>query len=148
MSRQNEKARRMEIRRSVGNRVHTEQPARSKASGYLVACACFHCCKSFKRLRDITSPATEDVKCPQCGQLAHEMGRSFKAPRSRDKSQWKKVQRLYEAGFRFFSYRSYPDAEPLPKNLAEVEDFIDRNPNHPFRVGQPVHDTKQAPATD
>ena len=63
------------------------------------------------------------------------MGRSFKAPKTNDVEQWKKAERLWEAGFRFFSYRSFPGAEPLPVRLSEVEAFIGRNPNHPARVG-------------
>lgn len=63
------------------------------------------------------------------------MGRSFKAPKAGDTEQWKKVELLWKAGFRFFSYRSFPDAEPLPERLSEVEAFIGRNPNHPARVG-------------
>jgi hypothetical protein len=64
------------------------------------------------------------------------MGRSFKAPKKRDAEQWAKVERLWNAGFRFFSYRSYPDAEPLPERLRDVDPFIRRNPAHPFRVGR------------
>lgn len=63
------------------------------------------------------------------------MGRSFKAPKLDDLEQWKKTEKLWEAGFRFFSYRSFPDAEPLPERLSEVEAFIKRNPAHPARVG-------------
>jgi hypothetical protein len=61
------------------------------------------------------------------------MGRSFKAPPARDKEQWLKVHALYQAGFRFFSYRSH-DCPPLPKRLADVEAFIRDNPVHPFRA--------------
>jgi hypothetical protein len=67
------------------------------------------------------------------------MGRSFKAPASRDLEQWAKVQALYEAGFRFFSYRSF-DCPPLPVRLSQVEAFIRDNPNHPMRVAGP-HDS-------
>ena len=62
------------------------------------------------------------------------MGRTFKAPKRDDTAQWKKVQALWNAGFRFSSYRSCPDAEPLPATLSEVQDFIARNPDHPMRV--------------
>ncbi|MDD7973855.1 hypothetical protein, partial [Roseinatronobacter alkalisoli] len=74
--------------------------------------------------------------CPHCGKAVFEMGRSFKAPRKSDTEQWQKVQRLWEAGFRFYSYRRYPDEEPLPERLSEVESFISRNPHHPFKVSQ------------
>jgi hypothetical protein len=62
------------------------------------------------------------------------MGRSFKTPKTSDDEQWKKVCALWLSGFRFWSYRSYPDAEPLPERLRDVSDFIRRNPDHPFRV--------------
>jgi hypothetical protein len=65
------------------------------------------------------------------------MGRSFRVPKQTDAEQWKKVEVLWNAGFRFQSYRSYPDAERLPDRLSEVEDFIRRNPIHPFRVRSP-----------
>ena len=64
----------------------------------------------------------------------NEMGRSFKAPKRSDTEQWEKVQALWDAGFRFWSYRSHPEAEPLPERLREVEAFVARNPTHPLRV--------------
>ncbi len=67
----------------------------------------------------------------------HAMGRSFKAPPKNDKEQWLKVQALYAYGFRFFSYRSFPDAPKLPERLKEVEGFVAEHPNHPFRVAAP-----------
>ncbi|MBK3662943.1 hypothetical protein JJE66_17170 [Bradyrhizobium diazoefficiens] len=45
-----------------------------------------------------------------------------------------KVQALWSAGFRFWSYRSYPDAEPLPDRMQDVDDFMRRNPKHPMRI--------------
>ncbi len=66
------------------------------------------------------------------------MGRSFKAPPRSDIEQWRKVEALWAAGFRFFSYRTYPDAEPLPERFKDVASFVQRNPNHPFRVRQPI----------
>jgi hypothetical protein len=62
------------------------------------------------------------------------MGRTFKAPKRSDVEQWQKVQALWSAGFRFWSYRSHPDAEPLPERLRDVDDFIRRNPKHPTRI--------------
>lgn len=47
-----------------------------------------------------------------------------------------KVEALWNEGFRFFSYRSFPDAEPLPARLGEVADFVKRNPHHPLRMKQ------------
>lgn len=62
------------------------------------------------------------------------MGRSFRTPKAIDAAEWKKVETLWNAGFRFHSFRSYPDAERLPETLGEVADFIARNPDHPFRI--------------
>ena len=95
---------------------------------YLIAHACFSCRKSFKM-----SPRAEfQARCPNCGGLAMEMGRSFKAPPQSDVQQWEKVRRLYVAGFRFRSYRSNDDP-PYPDTLAEVDAFIAANPNHRSR---------------
>jgi DNA-directed RNA polymerase subunit RPC12/RpoP len=102
----------------------------TRGPDYLIAHACFDCRKSWKVGAD--SGAT----CPQCGSALHEMGRSFKIPKKSDTEQWAKVQSLWEAGFRFWSYRSHPDAEPLPDRLRDVEDFIVRNPEHPMRVAR------------
>ena len=98
----------------------------------MIAHACFVCRKSFK----MASRSEHAIVCPNCGGASHEMGRSFKAPASRELKQWAKVQALYEAGFRFSSYRSF-DCPPLPTELAEVKAFIRDNPNHPMRVVGP-----------
>jgi hypothetical protein len=97
---------------------------------YLIAHACFDCRKSFK----VAPRSGGTAVCPNCGAQLHEMGRSFKAPPAKDKEQWAKVRMLYDAGFRFFSYRSV-DAPPLPGRLSDVESFIRDNPTHPLRVG-------------
>ncbi len=61
------------------------------------------------------------------------MGRAFKAPRKSDAQQWKKVELLWRAGFRFVQFPS-ASVERFPDHLREVEDFIRRNPNHPLRL--------------
>lgn len=96
---------------------------------YLIAHACFECRKRFK-----VAPRPDRLAvCPACGGQLHEMGRSFKAPSAKDTEQWAKIQALYSAGFRFFSYRS-TSAPPLPASLADVADFIRDNPTHPLRI--------------
>jgi hypothetical protein len=126
-----DKPERMAIRRDIGNR--QPSPPKSPALGvkFLVAHACFSCRKSFK-----IPPRDEEAICPNCGGSLRWMGRSFKAPPMRDLEQWGKVQALWEAGFRFFSYRSF-DCVPFPAKLSEVEAFVRENPNHPFRVAEP-----------
>ena len=107
---------------------------------YLIAHACFACRKSFK-----VAPRPEHkAVCPGCGGELHEMGRSFKAPSASDTEQWAKVQALYNAGFRFFSYRSV-SAPPLPARLSEVDTFIRDNPAHPLRVAAPNNSFKPKP---
>ena len=132
MPNHDEKARRMGIRRDIGNRKPSVPPPLHQHSGeYLVAHACFSCRKSFK-----ISPNAIDPICPQCSGVIVIMGRSFKVPKSNNIEQWLKVQRLWEAGFRFWSYRSYDGAEPLPEKLSEVDAFIERNPDHPMRISK------------
>jgi hypothetical protein len=125
-----EEARRMVLRRSTGTRAGPQAVLPVRGPDYLVAHACFGCCKSWK-----VRPNTDAV-CPECGSSLSEMGRSFKAPRKSDVEQWAKAKALWSAGFRFWSYRSDPDAEPLPERLREVEDFIRRNPKHPMRLSR------------
>jgi len=116
------------------------QGDRMPSPQYLIAHACFVCRKSFK-----VAPRGERVAvCPGCGGQLHQMGRSFKAPPAKDTEQWAKVQALYNAGFRFFSYRSASDP-PLPERLSEVEAFIRDNPAHPLRVAVPNNSFKPNP---
>ena len=122
------KSERMELRRATGTRTFRPPPKGEKRPNYLIAHACFDCRKSWK-----VSAEARGV-CPCCGSQLHEMGRSFKAPKTGDDEQWEKVRVLWSAGFRFGSYRSYLNAEPLPDRLRDVEDFIRRNPDHPFRI--------------
>jgi hypothetical protein len=130
-----EKQRRMELRRKLGYRAIPDWPvpkAQPHGGRYLIAHACFRCRCSFK----VSPRPDRKAVCPKCSGPMFEMGRSFKAPPSRDKEQWLKVQALYAAGFRFFSYRSFSCA-PLPRRLSEVEPFIQAHPQHPFRVAAP-----------
>ena len=121
-----DKSHRMALRRDAGLRA-PPVPRTKSVAAYRVAHACFDCRKSFK-----VQPGSRQAKCPNCGGPAHWMGRSFKAPAASDRDQWKKVKALYDAGFRFFSYRSQ-DCEPFPARLADVQRFIRENPDHPYR---------------
>lgn len=126
-----EKQRRMELRRKLGYRATPDWPVPERRHGpkYLIAYACFECRRSFK-----TAPReSREAVCPRCKGPMYEMGRSFKAPASRDREQWLKVLALYATGFRFFSYRSF-SCPALPARLSEVAAFVAANPNHPFRV--------------
>ncbi|MET0308776.1 MAG: hypothetical protein ABW023_08725 [Sphingomonas sp.] len=124
------KAARMELRRAIDNREVSGPPVRpyNRGPAYLIAHACFDCRKSWKR------PDADDHVCPECRKPLARMGRSFRAPRKASDDQWEKVRILWKAGFRFWSYRSCRDAESLPDELRDVEDFIRRNPHHPMRA--------------
>ena len=131
MPRKDEKQRRMAARRYIGNRQPNEPDPGPQSPGRpLSAHACFACRKSFKMDPD------REQTCPECGGPSHSMGRAFKAPRRADREQWAKVERLYEAGFRF--HRFGGDYPPLPERLREVEEFIQQYPKHPLRIGRAV----------
>jgi hypothetical protein len=119
----------MELRRRIGNRVMAAPYVAPYLRGpiYRVAHACFDCRKSWKVLPD-RAPV-----CPQCALPLREMGRAFRAPAKTNIKQWKKVEALWNQGFRFWSVGS-TEVEPLPEKLADVQDFIRRNPNHPARL--------------
>ena len=124
------KQERMEKRRSIGNRdvAGPFVPPYHRGPAYLIAHACFDCRKSWKRHGERAQV------CPECSQPLALMGRTFRAPPNRDREQWEKVRKLWDAGFRFWSYRSFPEAEPFPEKLREVDAFIRRNRRHPMRV--------------
>lgn len=120
----------MERRRAIGNREVPDPyvPPYHRGPDYLIAHACFECRKSWKR------PGEREHFCPECHGPLAMMGRTFRTPSNRKQDQWEKVRRLWEAGFRFWSYRSFPDAEPYPDELREVDSFIRRNCDHPMKI--------------
>jgi hypothetical protein len=124
------KPERMETRREIGNRAIPGPRVAPYHRGpdYLIAHACFACRKSWKRSPERTH------SCPECQKPLAVMGRSFRAPSNRKRDQWEKVQRLWGTGFRFWSYRSFPNAEHYPDSLREVDDFIRRNRDHPMKI--------------
>ena len=134
-----EKRRRMQIRKNVGNRPLSDEAL--KATGkipkqrfpdYLVAHACFNCRKSFKYAVEDKYSVSYSKLCPQCGTDLFLMGRSFEAPKKSDKKQWLKVEKLRRAGFMFHT-NTYEMAG-YPKKLGEVDLFLRNNPNHRFRI--------------
>ena len=66
------------------------------------------------------------------------MGRNFSAPKREDKDQWKKVELLWIAGFRFSGSARNHGGPPLPEKLNEVEWFLQDNPKHPFRIAEHI----------
>ena len=143
MTTKEEKQRRMELRKDTGTRViePPKVPPFHRGPEYLIAHACFSCRKSFK-----CSVKDNDHKhvCPQCSGQLYEMGRSFKAPRTSDIKQWKKVQWLYSEGFRFIGCGSRGGAK-LPSELHQVETFLKENPKHPLKVEAPNKALYQRP---
>ncbi|TWB30838.1 hypothetical protein FBZ88_102403 [Nitrospirillum bahiense] len=103
-------------------------------SRYLIAHACFACRRSWKLPVLFGGVGEGGRSCPACGGGLCLMGRSFKAPKRTDVAQWRKVEALWRRGYRFWSYRSHPGAEPLPATLKEVSGFLRRNPDHPMRL--------------
>lgn len=90
---------------------------------------CFSCRVGFERRTRFSTITT----CPQCGGNLVNVGgvsSNFKIPKKRDKKQWIKVERLYNAGVRFgpagCCARSdpNPNRRSLPKRLSEVDDFL------------------------
>jgi predicted RNA-binding Zn-ribbon protein involved in translation (DUF1610 family) len=130
-SQKQEKHRRMEIRRNIGNRQarSTSQFSVGYFYPYLVAHGCFSCQKSFKLSCD------KEHICPECGETVYLMGRAFKAPKRRDDEQWRKVQKLYALGFLFYRYGG--DYQPLPERLREVDNFVLNCPHHELRIAEP-----------
>ena len=96
---------------------------------YRIAHACFECRKSFK-IADYDERNCH--KCPECTRPLRFMGRYFKTPKRSDLEQWRKVQKLWNAGFRFDASR---DSPRFPLRLKEVDAFIKQNPYHPLRSG-------------
>src|SRR5689334_10506341 len=75
-----------------------------RGPAYRVAHACFDCRRSFKIAADPGAGDGPAPTCPGCGGPLSWMGRSFRVPRRSDAEQWKKVECLWKAGFRFHSY--------------------------------------------
>ena len=79
--------------------------------------ACFDCLKTFKRrlIRDIDrnkinscdNPEEKISKCPQCAKPMANMGKDFEAPKMKDKTAWKHLQKLYKVGITFHSCGCY-----------------------------------------
>lgn len=99
---------------------------------YMMSFACFECCKAFKREYELGS-GIQALPCPQCGSLAHNLGRHFKPPKKSDTEQWNKVKFLFEHGFRFQKIRtgsSHHETVPYPKTLNEAREFVIKYKDH------------------
>lgn len=91
--------------------------------------ACLECCKSFKREFDLAEGRPKEMACPDCGGVAHNFGRHFKAPKKSDRKQWEKVRFLFEHGFRFQKVRveeNSTESVPYPKTMQEAKEFVEK----------------------
>jgi len=119
-----DKARRKELRRQSHTRpgpkaaFWPESDSPVRGAPYLVAHACFKCRRSVKIHVGYWSPRL--ARCPECGGNLCWLGRTFRAPKRSDARQWKKVETLWQAGFRFASHGN----GALPETLKEAEQFI------------------------
>lgn len=95
---------------------------------YNMAFACLDCFSSFKRELHIPPcDYPKELVCPNCGGVAHNYGRHFKAPKKSDKKQWAKVKYLHEHGFRFNKIRiasGHHDVVPYPDTLEQAKEFV------------------------
>jgi hypothetical protein len=94
---------------------------------YNMAFACLDCRKSFKREFNLAKGCPSELKCPECGGMAHNFGRHFKAPKKNDLKQWKKVAFLFEHGFRFQKIRigsGHHDVVQYPETLEQAKEFV------------------------
>ena len=64
------------------------------------------------------------MKCPHCGSVAHNVGRTFKPPKRKDDAQWEKVAFLIRNGFPFHPIYDEHQRVPYPKTLAEAKEFV------------------------
>ncbi|TVT40074.1 hypothetical protein FNT36_11255 [Hymenobacter setariae] len=69
--------------------------------------ACFDCRKTFKRrlLHDVARDESKSVaaKCPDCAQVAANMGLDFKSPSKDDVKAWQHLRSLYVVGVTYHS---------------------------------------------
>lgn len=93
--------------------------------------ACFACRKMFRQndeSRMSQKPRLDEsgiriAVCPQCGARMQNLGLDFKTPPQNDVEQWKKVEKLFEAGVTFGSC-GCSGPGPRPRKLKEVDDFL------------------------
>jgi hypothetical protein len=85
---------------------------------YLHPYACFQCRKSFRR----ASRPKAVLACPHCAGPSIRLDRKFKAPKSSDIKQWRKVESLVRHGFWFESVD-----EPYPIEIGDVEAFAQKH---------------------
>ena len=123
-----EKQRRMTLRRETGTRKLPTPQEKYIGPEYAMSFACFTCRTAQKRHFEADPcdyPNT--MECPICKDQMINLGRHFKAPKKSDLNQWKKVKYLVNHGFIFQKIRvdenSY-ESIPYPKTLSEAKEFV------------------------
>jgi len=96
---------------------------------YNFSYACFDCRKSFKRSLGKAKPNEypKTMVCPNCQGVARCLYRHFKSPRQSDSRQWRKIEFLYEHGFRFQKIRPNGPggaSVPYPETLEDAQEFV------------------------
>ena len=82
--------------------------------------ACFSCRKAFRKNAEmLPGPPT----CPQCGRPMKGMGLDFKAPRRRNRSQWRKAKLLAQYNILYHSCGCGGPGH-RPAYLREVPSFL------------------------
>ena len=123
-----EKHRRMELRKSTGTRVIKQQATVIRRAEYAMSFVCLKCKTSNKRHFNVPPcDYPETMTCPICKEESINLGRNFKAPRKNDLAQWKKIEYLIDHGFYFQKVRpdrSSSDSIPYPRTLAEAKVFV------------------------
>ena len=123
-----EKQRKMILRREAGYRDLPEPRVEVRGSEYAMSFACFTCRTAQKRHFEATPndyPTT--MECPVCKDQMINLGRHFKAPKKSNISQWKKVKYLVDHGFVFQKIRvgnNTIESVPYPKTLSEAKEFV------------------------
>ncbi len=95
-------------------------------SCYTLPFICISCRKSFKKSAPDFKPfcLTDDeigmvrFACPQCRKQLHFVGRYFKAPRSCDLKQWRKIEILFQQGWRADGYNLKPRTLHTARNYS------------------------------
>ncbi|WNC68599.1 hypothetical protein RI845_00280 [Thalassotalea nanhaiensis] len=100
---------------------------------YNMAFACLDCRKSFKRQFNLSKECPSEMTCPNCAGIAHNFGRHFKAPKKTDSKQWKKIEFLFQHGFKFQKIRigsGHHDVVNYPDTLEQAREFVVKYKNH------------------
>ena len=125
MPHSSEKHRRTALRLTGGARAYRPKNAPSGGPRYFGPYICFKCSKSFKRAVTLGLP---DKVCPDCGGVAVGVSRNFKAPPKDARAEWKVVEYLVRAGFRFQHIRDPKTGlqihDPYPRNMRSAKEFV------------------------